>query len=190
MVHLNRIYTKAGDAGDSALGDGTRLPKHHPRFEAYGTVDELSSVLGVVTTVEADSEHLARLRAIQNDLFDVGADLCVPGAGGDRLRITPDYVARLEGWIDALNADLEPLRSFVLPGGRPVAAWLHVARTVCRRAERGVSALGASPGEEGRVNPEVLRYLNRLSDLLFVLARKVNDDGRGDVLWEPGANRG
>ncbi|MCC7014186.1 MAG: cob(I)yrinic acid a,c-diamide adenosyltransferase [Planctomycetes bacterium] len=191
MVRLNRIYTKTGDDGTTALGDGTRTPKHHLRIAAYGTVDELSSVLGVALAQGAIGEPLRRtLIEIQNDLFDVGADLCVPGAAGDKLRITPGYTERLERALDAANEKLAPLSSFVLPGGHPAAAWLHLARTTCRRAERVVTELAASPEERERVNPEVVRYLNRLSDLLFVFARVANDDGRLDVLWSPGRNRG
>jgi cob(I)alamin adenosyltransferase len=190
MVRLNRIYTRTGDDGTTGLGDGSKIAKHHLRIASYGTVDELSSVLGVVIA-EADTEEeplVARLRVIQNDLFDVGSDLCVPGEAGDRLRLTAAYTERLEGWIDEANEDLTPLESFVLPGGARSAAWLHVARTVCRRAEREVSELAALPEEEDRVNSEVLRYLNRLSDLLFVLARVENDGGESDVLWRPGAH--
>jgi cob(I)alamin adenosyltransferase len=190
MVRLNRIYTKTGDDGTTALGDGTRLPKHHARIAAYGTVDELSSLLGVALS-EGRIEGAMReaLLAIQNDLFDVGADLCLPGTAGDKLRITPSYTSRLERTLDEANERLQPLKSFVLPGGKPAAAWLHFARTVCRRAERHVTELAALPGEAARVNPEVVRYLNRLSDLLFVLARAANDDGQLDVLWRPGAGR-
>lgn len=189
MVRLTRIYTKTGDDGTTALGDGTRLPKHHLRITAYGTVDETSSVIGLATSHGVDEPYKSWLVAIQNDLFDVGADLCVPGAAGDKLRIVPAYVERLERWIDQANKDLQPLNSFILPGGRPAAAWLHLARTVCRRAERDVTQLAALPDEVGRVNPEVVRYLNRLSDLLFVLARAVNDQGKLDVLWKPGEGR-
>ena len=184
MVHLNRIYTRTGDDGTTALGDGARLAKHHARIEAYGTVDELSSTIGLALAHGAQAPWRDWLLAIQNDLFDVGSDLCVPGSGGDKLRIQPAYVDRLEGWIDEVNRDLQPLKSFVLPGGSPCAAWLHLARTVCRRAERLVSALASIAGEE--LGGEVLRYLNRLSDLLFVLARVANDGGKADVLWEPG----
>ena len=189
MVRLNRIYTRTGDDGTTGLGDGTRLSKHDLRIEAYGTVDELSSQLGVVLASGADELGTLEepLRAVQNDLFDVGADLCVPGASGERLRIRPSYVLALEQVIDRYNERLAPLTSFVLPGGRPLAARLHVARTVCRRAERLVSELLAREG--AGVNPEVLRYLNRLSDLLFVLARVANDEGRADVLWQPGARQ-
>jgi len=187
MVPLSKIYTKTGDDGTTGLGDGTRLAKHAARIDAYGTVDELSSLLGVVLTANDVPEGWrGLLRGIQNDLFDLGADLCVPGEGGDRLRLGPAYVRRLEEAIDAENERLRPLSSFVLPGGTPLAAWLHLARTVCRRAERLVSSL--CEGEA--VNPEVLRYLNRLSDLLFVLARCANDGGRADVLWKPGGGGG
>jgi cob(I)alamin adenosyltransferase len=189
MVRLNRIYTKTGDGGDTGLGDGTRLPKHHTRIAAYGTVDELSSFLGLALAHSADERLNAALRSIQNDLFDVGADLCVPGEAGDKLRITPSYATRLEQLLDETNEPIAPLQSFVLPGGKPVAAWLHVARTVCRRAERLTTELAAREEERGRVNAEVIVYLNRLSDLLFVLARAVNDNGRLDVLWKPGQNR-
>jgi cob(I)alamin adenosyltransferase len=192
MVHLSRIYTRTGDDGGTHLGDGSSLPKNHPRVAAYGTIDELSSVLGMALLEGPDGglgvEQAGWLRLVQNDLFDVGSDLCVPGEAGDRLRITAAYTARIEQWIDAVNANLAPLDSFVLPGGRRAAAWLHLARTVCRRAERHVVELFVHE-EEGRVNPEVLKYVNRLSDLLFVLARAANDGGRGDVLWVPGANR-
>jgi len=184
MVHLGRIYTKSGDDGTTGLGDGERRAKHDLRIAAYGTVDEASSAIGLALAHGAHEELAGILRSVQNDLFDVGADLCVPGVGGEKLRIRPLYTERLEGWIDEHNAALEPLNTFVLPGGEPVAAWLHMARTVCRRAERIVSELGTVEGEE--LNPEVLRYLNRLSDLLFVLARVANDGGRKDVLWKPG----
>lgn len=189
MVRLTRIYTKTGDDGTTGLGDGTRLPKFHLRITAYGTVDELSSTLGLCVAHGAKGELGSHLQQIQNDLFDVGADLCVPldeeQEGG--LRIDAGYVKRLEGWIDEANKDLEPLTSFILPGGAPLAAWLHVARTVCRRAERWVALLVDE--EAKRTNPETLRYLNRLSDLLFVLAREANDGGKADVLWKPGANK-
>ena len=184
MVRLNRIYTRTGDDGTTGLGDGSRLPKHHVRIAAYGTVDELSAVLGLVAAHGLEEPHRTRLAQVQNELLDVGADLCVPGEGGERLRIAPEYTRRLEQWLDETNERLPALTSFVLPGGRPQAARLHVARTVCRRAERLVSELAAA--EPGGVNPEVLRYLNRLSDLLFVLARAVNDGGALDVLWKPG----
>jgi cob(I)alamin adenosyltransferase len=190
MVRLNRIYTKTGDDGSTGLGDGTRVPKHHERIAAYGTVDELSSVLGLLTANGLDEPANGWVRAIQNELFDVGADLCIPGGKQPTLRVNAAYVERLEHRLDELNARLEPLTSFVLPGGTPQAAWFHLARTVCRRAERCVSALMADEAERGRVNPEVLRYLNRLSDLLFVMARVANFDGKLDVLWKPGATAG
>jgi cob(I)alamin adenosyltransferase len=189
MVYLSRIYTKAGDAGDTGLGDGRRVPKDDARVEAFGTVDELNAVLGLVLAAAPDLAERDLVRSIQNDLFDVGADLCVPPAEGEqpgqRLRVTAAQAERLEAAIDRLNADLKPLTSFILPGGAPAAAWCHLARTVCRRAERVVVTLTrAEP-----VNPQVLVYLNRLSDLLFVLARVLNGVGRGDVLWVPGAAR-
>ena len=187
MVHLSRIYTRTGDDGSTGLGDGSRRPKHDLRIEAYGTVDEANCALGLVLVQPLPARLAARLQALQNELFDVGSDLCVPGPAGDKLRILPSYTVRLERWIDEENARLAPLSSFVLPGGTPAAAQLHLARTVVRRAERLVSELLAR--EPGAVNPEVLRYLNRLSDLLCVLARVANDDGRQDVLWRPGATR-
>jgi len=187
MVYLSRIYTKAGDAGETTLGDGARVLKCTPRVTAYGEVDELNSLLGLISGLGDDDRQL--LRSIQNDLFDVGADLCVPppseGSSDDGLRVTPAQTERLEREIDQRNDRLEPLRSFVLPGGTDGAAWLHLARTVCRRAERSVVALMQTE----RVNPAVLVYLNRLSDLLFVMARVANDDGKQDVLWEPGQSR-
>jgi len=184
MVHLSKIYTRSGDDGSTGLGDASRVPKHHLRVAAYGTVDETSSALGLALAHGLSRPMAEQVRRVQNDLFDVGADLCVPGEGGGVLRVTASYVERLEGWIDGWNEGLEPLDSFVLPGGTPAAAWLHFARTVCRRAERIVSELAGEEG--GAVNPQVLRYLNRLSDLLFVLARVANDGGEGDVLWKPG----
>jgi cob(I)alamin adenosyltransferase len=191
MVHLTRIYTRTGDDGSTGLGDGSRVRKHDLRIAAYGTVDETSSTLGVVLVQPDLPPRLAALlRAVQNDLFDLGADLCVPGETGGKLSIRPLYTERLERWIDEHNACLAPLSSFVLPGGRPAAAWLHVARTVCRRAERLVSELLSDEAERARTNPEVLRYLNRLSDLLFVLARVANDGGKLDVLWRPGETQG
>ncbi len=189
MVRIDRITTGGGDDGSTGLGDGSRVPKHHPRVEAYGTVDELNATIGLAIAEGAPDDVLAILRRVQNDLFDVGSDLCVPGASDERLRIDETYSQRLEGWIEEGTGRLEPLKSFVLPGGTPLAARLHVARTVARRAERRVSALLAWEHEKERVNPEVLRYLNRLSDLLFVLARLANDEGRGDVAWEPGGER-
>jgi cob(I)alamin adenosyltransferase len=190
MVRLDRIYTRGGDEGLTSLGDGTRVPKHHPRVVAYGTVDELSSVLGLVLAHGAPEPLRSDLLAIQNDLFDVGADLCVPGTGADRLRIDPRYTLRLEQLIDRENEPLAPLKSFILPGGTVASAWLHLARNVCRRAERLVTELCALPGEAELVNPEVVKYLNRLSDLLFVLARAQNDSGVRDVLWVPGRQQG
>ena len=186
MVRLNRIYTKTGDDGTTGLGDGTRVPKHHLRVAAYGTVDELSSVLGLAVSFGLDEPYRSYITAIQNDLFDVGADLCVPGAAGDRLRITPVYTKKLEELIDKENEALAPLDSFILPGGTQPSAWLHLARNVCRRAERLGTELATMPEEKERVNAEVVRYLNRLSDLLFVLSRVLNGKGSLDVLWKPG----
>ena len=187
MVYLSRIYTRTGDAGQTALGDGTRVSKDHPRVSAYGSVDELNAGLGLL--IAAATTEIDLLRAIQNDLFDVGADLCRPPTPdeqpGQRLRIQESQVSRLESAIDRLNADLAPLTSFILPGGTPAAAWCHLARTVCRRAERDLVTLA----DGDAVNPQVIVYLNRLSDLLFVLARVYNNQGRDDVLWEPGKNR-
>jgi cob(I)alamin adenosyltransferase len=187
MVHLSRIYTRTGDDGTTGLGDGTRRRKHDLRVAAYGTVDEASSALGLAIAQGLEERTAERLRAVQNDLFDLGSDLCVPGPAGEKLRIRPLYTERLERWIDQENARLAPLSSFVLPGGTRAAAGLHLARTICRRAERQVSEL--CEAEPGAVNPEVLKYLNRLSDLLFVLARVANDEGRQDVLWRPGATQ-
>lgn len=186
MVRLDRIYTRGGDEGMTSLGDGARVPKHHVRVAAYGTVDELSAVLGLMVANGLEDPYRAWIVEIQNDLFDVGADLCVPGEAGARLRITPAYTQRLEELIDRENAGLARLESFILPGGTMPSAWTHLARNVCRRAERCVSELAALPEEEGRVNAEVLRYLNRLSDLLFVLGRAQNGGGKLDVLWKPG----
>ena len=185
MVFLSRIYTKSGDAGETGLGDGARVSKCSDRVSAYGEVDELNAVLGLVACQSPQMTEF--LRTIQNDLFDVGADLCVPPSGGKpSLRMSPEQTVRLEGEIDRLNEKLKPLMSFVLPGGSPAAAWLHLARTVCRRAERSVVSLMQAEV----VNPNVLTYLNRLSDLLFVMARVANDNGQGDVLWEPGKSQG
>jgi cob(I)alamin adenosyltransferase len=192
MVHLSRIYTKTGDDGTTGLGDGSRVPKTDARVEAYGTVDEANSVLGVALLVVQDPVMQETLRAIQNDLFDVGADLCSPLAEGEtpgaRLRITPVQVKFLEEAIDHWNADLPALRSFVLPGGTAAAAWLHLARTVVRRAER----LAVAAQRLGGVNAQAVIYLNRLSDLCFVLARAANAGAgsSGDVLWEPGRGQG
>lgn len=187
MVTLSRIYTKTGDRGETSLGDGTRVAKDHLRVTAYGDVDELNSVLGLTITACPDWSELPKLRLIQNDLFDLGADLCVPSSpGGDSaLRIVAGQVERLERWIDRYNESLQPVNSFILPGGSVASAWLHLARTVCRRAERAVVTLSRSEP----INPQVLIYLNRLSDLLFVMARVANDVGRKDVLWRPAAGR-
>lgn len=187
-VRLNRIYTRSGDDGETGLGDGRRVAKHDTRVAAYGTIDEASSVLGLVRAHDEDGRFAPLVLELQNDLFDLGSDLCVPGEAGEALRVPAEYVERLEGHIDRLNADLEPLESFVLPGGDRLAAWLHLARTVARRAERLVTELASDPDEAEHVNPVVVRYLNRLSDLLFVMAREANDGGRKDVLWVPGAN--
>ncbi|MCS7021788.1 MAG: cob(I)yrinic acid a,c-diamide adenosyltransferase [Gemmataceae bacterium] len=195
MVYLSRIYTRTGDRGETGLGDGQRVPKDDLRVAAYGEVDELNAILGLVLAYVPEFAEAALLRSIQHDLFDVGADLCVPQTAeeqeGRRLRITANQIERLEQAIDRLNAGLSPLRSFVLPGGKPAAAWLHLARTVCRRAERTVVALQRQLTSKPHtvLNPHLIAYLNRLSDLLFVLARVANDQGRGDVLWEPGKNR-
>src|SRR5262245_51118550 len=168
MVYLSRIYTKTGDRGETSLGDGQRVPKTHPRVAACGGVDELNAVVGLLLAQHPQAPDRDLLLGIQNDLFDVGADLCVPSAAdeaaGARLRVSAGQVARLEEAIDRLNADLQPLTSFVLPGGSPVSAWCHVARTVCRRAERDLVALD----QQERINPQAIVYLNRLSDLLFV----------------------
>ena len=191
MVYLNRIYTRTGDDGTTGLGDGTRVPKTHPRIVAYGGVDELNSVIGVALNVDLPDWIGEHLRQVQNDLFDLGADLCTPGQGkgpgGARLTVTDKQVAWLESEIDRLNAELGPLRSFVLPGGSLAAAYLHLARTICRRAERLTAELKDKAGES--VTPEVLKYLNRLSDYLFVASRYANGKGAGDVLWKPGENR-
>jgi len=183
-VRLTRIYTRAGDAGETSLGDGSRVPKLDCRIGAFGTVDELNAALGVVLADPGLSERLrAPLGRIQNDLFDVGADLSVPFGVTDRLRVDQAAVDRLEQLCDELNAELPTLKSFVLPGGTEAAARLHVARTTCRRAER--DALTAN--EENGINPLVLAYLNRLSDLLFIAARAANaDGGRDEPLWKPG----
>ncbi|MDX1541904.1 MAG: cob(I)yrinic acid a,c-diamide adenosyltransferase, partial [Geminicoccaceae bacterium] len=185
-VRLTKIYTRGGDRGETSLGDGTRRAKDDLRVEAYGTVDEANAVIGLAR-LHADDHPDRMLARIQNDLFDLGADLCRPGDGADQgsLRIQDAQVKRLEDEIDAMNVALKPLESFILPGGRPVAAFLHQARTVVRRAERLTVALArAEP-----VNDAAIRYLNRLSDHLFVLARHTNDRGTKDVLWVPGQNR-
>ena len=190
MVVLNRIYTRTGDDGSTALGSGERRRKYDLRVAAYGTVDETNAALGVVRLHTTDCPDLdAMLGRIQNDLFDLGADLAVPQREGkaERLRVLSSQVDRLEAEIDQLNAALAPLNSFVLPGGRPAAAYLHVARTICRRAERLIVELAAKPEEP--VSEAGIRYMNRLSDFLFVASRAVNDNGAGDVLWVPGQNR-
>jgi cob(I)alamin adenosyltransferase len=190
MVVLNRIYTRTGDDGSTALGTGERRPKYDLRVAAYGTVDEVNAVIGLARLHAA--EELDRMLArIQNDLFDVGADLCMPdkgkGPGGARLDVTQAQVEWLERQIDRLNEELTPLRSFVLPGGRAAAAYLHLARTVCRRAERLMVELKDKPDES--VTPAAIKYVNRLSDFFFVAARFANDKGAADVLWAPGQNR-
>lgn len=192
MVKLNKIYTRTGDDGTTGLVDGSRLPKHAARMEAIGAVDEANSALGLAAVALAPSEHGDALNRIQNDLFDLGADLATPAGEGDDfaasemvLRIVSGQVAWLEAAIDALNEGLEPLTSFVLPGGTEQAARLHVARAAARRAERAMTSMA----EEQPTNPQALAYINRLSDYLFVLARVANDCGKGDVKWIPGQNR-
>lgn len=187
MVKLTKIYTRGGDKGETSLGDGARVPKDSLRVAAYGAVDEANAVIGLAR-LHLDGEADAMLARVQNDLFDLGADLCTPEKENPKyppLRIVADQTERLEREIDAMNADLEPLGSFILPGGTPGAAHLHLARTVARRAERLIITLIRA--EE--INTEAVRYINRLSDHLFVLARHVNDKGAGDVLWVPGASR-
>ena len=190
MLYLSRIYTKSGDQGETSLGDGSRVPKDHDRVTAYGSVDEVNALLGLLAVdlerTQATSAHLELIRSIQNDLFDVGADLCLPANAdekpGQNLRVRPVQAARLEETIDRLNAQLEPLRSFILPGGTSPAGWCHLARTVCRRAERDIVRLARHQA----INPQIVIYLNRLSDLLFVLARVLNNHGKNDQLWMPG----
>ncbi len=188
MVKLDKIYTRGGDHGDTSLGDGSRVKKYVPRVEAYGTVDEANAVIGLAR-LHTQAETDAMLERIQNDLFDLGADLCVPESDGKKsataLRINAQQVKRLETEIDTLNECLSPLTSFILPGGTPASSYLHMARTITRRAERNAIALA----EQEAVNPQAVMYLNRLSDHLFVLARHLNDNGKQDVLWTPGANR-
>ena len=188
MVRLTRIYTRTGDKGKTSLGDGSRVDKHAARVEAYGAIDEANAVLGLAR-LHAEGDVQALLARIQNDLFDLGADLCTPAAEGEatgaRLRVSQAQVERLEHEIDAANARLAPLNSFILPAGTPLAAHLHHARTVVRRAERLMAALAAAEP----VTPEAVAYANRLSDLLFVMARAANGNGESDVLWTPGANR-
>lgn len=194
MVKLNKIYTRTGDDGTTGLGDGSRVAKADPRVDAYGTTDEANAALGLAVIACRDAGQPAAalapiLESLQHDLFDCGADLCTPikqdGKEAERLRVIPSQIERLEALIDLFNDDLEPLTSFVLPGGTPAAAALHLARTTVRRAERLASATLESQPDE--TNPDVIRYLNRLSDLLFVLGRVANPTG--DVLWKPGANR-
>ena len=197
MVTLTRIYTRGGDSGQTSLGRGERVAKHDLRVEAYGTVDEANSVIGlarsaIVRTALGGQHHAeaaAMLARIQNDLFDLGADLCTAEGeakrGEQALRIVPSQVERLEFEIDAMNAELASLKSFILPGGSEAAAWLHLGRTVARRAERRMTQLAA----EQPINPEAIKYINRLSDHLFVLARRLNDNGANDVLWVPGGGR-
>lgn len=190
MVYLSRIYTRSGDQGETSLGSGERVPKDHVRVEAYGTVDELNAVLGALvaqlSAAEPAPSWLPLLRQVQNDLFDLGADLCrrlpVAPVPDTALRVRAEQVQQLEQAIDQLNADLPPLRSFILPGGNLAAAWCHLARTVCRRAERRVVTLS----HQEPINPQVLSYLNRLSDLLFVVARVLNRESGSEYLWEPG----
>lgn len=190
MVVLNKIYTKTGDAGETALGNGTRVAKHSARVCAYGTVDEVNSTVGLAR-LQASGDVDVALARIQNDLFDLGADLCRPDMEKDAqaeytpLRVSDAQVARLESEIDVMTKVLEPLRSFILPGGTALAAHLHLCRTVSRRAER--LAVDLATVED--VNPAAVKYLNRLSDWFFVAGRMANDDGRDDVLWVPGANR-
>lgn len=186
MVKLSKIYTRGGDKGETSLAGGARVPKHHIRVAAYGTVDEANAAIGIAR-LHTDGEADAMLMRIQNDLFDLGADLATPGEdfGPDKLRVQDSQVERLEAEIDAMNDSLADLTSFILPGGTAAAAYLHLARTISRRAEARATELAASEP----VNPAALRYVNRLSDHLFVLARHMNDDGKKDVLWVPGANR-
>ncbi len=192
MVKLNKIYTRTGDDGTTGLVDGSRLPKHAARIDTIGAVDEANSALGLAAVTLAGGPHAEPLYRIQNDLFDLGADLATPAEEGDDfapsdmvLRVVAAQVSWLETAIDALNARLEPLTSFVLPGGSEAAARVHLARAAVRRAERTMTAMAAAEP----VNPQALSYINRLSDYLFVLARVANDDGKGDVKWVPGANR-
>ncbi|MDX2482149.1 cob(I)yrinic acid a,c-diamide adenosyltransferase [Antarcticimicrobium sediminis] len=191
MVVLNKIYTRTGDAGDTALGNGARVPKYADRVDAYGTTDELNAFVGVARLEVEDDDMDEALARIQNDLFDLGADMCRPDMQKDGeaeyppLRMVAAQVDRLEIEIDAMNSGLEPLRSFILPGGTPLAAQMHVCRTVARRAERAAVELAA----QETVNPHAMRYLNRLSDWFFVAGRVANNEGLDDVLWVPGANR-
>ncbi|WP_428492599.1 cob(I)yrinic acid a,c-diamide adenosyltransferase [Rhodopila sp.] len=183
VVRIDRVVTKGGDSGQTSLGDGSRVSKTDARIEAIGAVDEANASIGVLRTRTRGRPEDAILGRVQNDLFDVGADLCVPGQGGDRLRLTQAAVARLEAEVETMNARLPALSSFILPGGTEAAAFGHLARVAVRRAERAVLAVDD-------VNPAVLRYLNRLSDHFFVLSRVLNENAAADVLWVPGANRG
>ena len=188
MVKINRVYTRSGDDGRTVLGDGARVPKFHIRVAAYGSVDEANSFIGLAS-LHVTQEVRTILLRIQNDLFDIGADLCRPERSGlklEPLRLTEDQVRWLEEVLDAQNSKLKPLSSFVLPGGTQSAALLHVARTVVRRAEREI----VETGFQEPITPAVIRYMNRLSDLLFVLARTENDGGKAEVIWHPGANAG
>jgi len=192
MVVLNKIYTRTGDDGTTALGTGERRKKYDLRVAAYGSLDEVNAAIGIARLYSSDDAALdAALARVQNDLFDAGADLTTPGKGrgpgGARLTVTDAQVEWLESEIDRLNGELAPLKSFVLPGGSATAAYLHLARTICRRAERLIAELKDKPGES--VGDEVLKYVNRLSDFLFVASRYANDKGVGDVLWVPGRNR-
>jgi len=187
-MRLDRIYTRGGDAGLTSLGDGTRIPKFHTRVAAMGNLDEANAAIGVALLHIEDAATRDLLGMIQNDLFDVGADLCRPEDGQEKktpLRVTADQVTGLERAIDRCNEALQPLTSFVLPGGSAASAHLHLARAVTRRAERDIAELAATES----INPESLKYVNRLSDLLFVLARTLNGGGTADVLWKPGLNR-
>jgi cob(I)alamin adenosyltransferase len=192
MVKLNKIYTRTGDDGTTGLGNGERRMKYDLRIAAYGTVDEANAAIGMARAHLAGTDVDAMLSRVQNDMFDLGADLAVPDTGEkldyEPLRIVAAQVTRLEHDIDALNARLEPLRSFILPAGSPASAALHLARTIARRAERLMVELAEQPGEH--VASDALHYINRVSDFLFVAARIVNDDGKADVLWVPGKNRG
>ena len=190
MIVLNKIYTKKGDDGKTELGNGNRIQKFSTRVEAYGTVDEVNSVIGTVTCLSINTELKTALERIQNDLFDLGADLCLPESENENLayeplRVHKDQVSRLESEIDAMNKSIEPIRSFVLPGGTEIAANFHLCRTICRRAERRVVKLM----ETEKINLEALIYLNRLSDWFFVAARKSNNNGKGDILWKPANNQ-
>ena len=188
MVVLNKIYTKKGDDGNTELGNGERVKKFSKRVEAYGTVDELNSLIGIVTSLDIERDFKNSLLKIQNDLFDIGADLCIPETEKKYdfvpFRFPSDYVIRLEKEIDQMNLSIEPIKSFVLPGGSKVSSQLHLCRTTCRRAERYVVELT----EKEKVNLEILKYLNRLSDWFFVSARKFNNNGKNDILWIPSKN--